>query len=366
METRGLFDEIVNLKRDVSETYLVHGDGILPDVLDSLGQIHQASKTVRAHIEGLPYYPHTPIDFTQHRGPVLIDMPAVARLCQVAREDLYAIDGTPATPHLRYSSIQLFAVAVMGMSYATLDTPETTLARTKTEFLEKNENLTDWDALVQWMTDQDVAETNQSWPTTFREYVEREYAIKKHKAFTLLDGPVLTQNLITQARGRALLTDLARQPFQTCGVIKSIKSSTNAHRILAQALLPGEALLVESSHDLVSRRNIHAKNEAWVGVFFEGLRASGSDIWRGVYRPTTRAFGFECDLKHVDTTIAMLWHERDISHLGHEIPFLLNQVDAHLRATYNAGSFKRHLTYQLGLELGEDELLDEIDERDMR
>jgi hypothetical protein len=359
----GLFATILDSKTYVDETYIIEDTGILSDIRTSLGSIYEANATIRHYIDSLPHYPYCALDYAHPRA-MLIDMASVAEASPISRADLYAIDGTPMTPHLRYSAVQMFAVAVMGMSYATLDTPERCLAKTNTTFLETHAPITEWDKLVTWIRDQDIEESNQSWPTTFREYVEREYALRQQRCFTLIDGPLLTQNLLTQDRGRRQLTDLLDSSMTLCGVIKSIKASTNAHRILAQALKPGEALLIESTHDLIHRRNVH--EEPWIDPFFEGLRARGHDIWRGVYRPMTKAFGFECDIKHLDRVVAMLWHERDVHHLGHEIPFLLNQVDAHLRATFNAQGMQHHLTYTLGLDLSQDELFDEMDERDFR
>src|SRR5262249_7518953 len=146
----------------------------------------------------IPYYPRDTVDFATWNEPVLLDMQALCDAYPLNRADFFAVDGTPATPHLRYSSMQMVAVAVMGLSYATLHRPETFLTRSlPTSTLPLSEDITNKEAFLQWVGELDVTESNQSWPTTFREYVEREYAIRTAPPFVIIDGPLITQNLLT-------------------------------------------------------------------------------------------------------------------------------------------------------------------------
>jgi hypothetical protein len=367
MADDSLFSRILSEPyRRVSESYLIDPDGLVADVTATFDMIDPAVRRMRSYIDASPHYPFDAIDANAN-SMIRIDMATVAaQQPPIPQSFLYAIDGTPAVPHLHYSSHQLYAAAVIGMSYHSLDNPETFLATTRTtNTWQEPPDPKDFSSLIAWLESKDILETNQSWPTTFREYVEREYALQQSYPCTLLDGPIITQNLVTQERGRELLRRLLQHSFTLCGVIKGIHASTIAHRLLAQALVPGEALLIEPSYNLLKRRS-NLQQETWLDNFFQGLWNEHIDVWRGVYRPATKAFGFECRFCHLDQVIAVLWSERDQHHLGHEIPFLLNQVDAHLRSRFNARTCQNHLTYMMGLDLRESQLFDEMNERDLR
>lgn len=367
-----IFATVLQSKKNVTEGYLTQEGGIITDASRLMERVRPAIARTRQYLQDrIPLYPHD-VTLTQERGALRIDMPAVSAGVVLNRDALFAIDGTPATPHLHYGTSQLFAGAVTGMSYTTLEQPRTMLATTAAQDIERTAELQSFQDVLTWAKATEQTGTNQSWPTTFLEYIEREYAIEIGAAFTLIDGPICTQNLLTQAEGRGLLSRFFSSLPLACGVVKSIQSSTMLHQIFARALHPGEAMLIETSRELIHRRNHNDRDPKgrlplrWLNQFFDGLEAAGVDLWRGVYRPGLKAFGFECDRRHLDQVIAMLWQERDVHHIGHEIPFLLNQVDAHLRATYNAHSYKKHLTYALGMDIDDEELFDELDERDLR
>ena len=367
-----IFVTAIQAKRNATTAYLTHEEGIVVDALRMVEGMRPAVARTRQYLEEtMTVYPNDRLLSDESQG-LLIDMAAVSAKTAVDRTGLFAVDGTPATPHMHYGTAQLFAGAVMGISYDTLERPLTILTNTVTKERNDAAPLSSFAEVIAWAKSLDLDGMNQSWPTTFLEYVEREYAMTQGRPFTLIDGPICTQNLLTQELGRALLLQFFTTLPLVCGVVKSLQASTMIHRLFARALHPGEALLIEPSKELVERRsgnqdtNGHVRHFRWLQQFFDGLESHGIDLWRGVYRPGAKAFGFECDRRHLDTVIAMLWQERDVHHIGHEIPFLLNQVDANLRSTYNARSYKNHLIYALGLDLGDDELFDELDERDLR
>lgn len=365
----GIFSRALRSKQFVDDSYLIEHDGMYHDAVNAIEEVrNHAVPMARAFIdERMIHYPHESFDVSFPPPGIRIDMSSVAESVEIDANDLYAIDGTPAIQHLRYSGIQMFAAAVIGMSYRSIDSPETFLAKTGTSLVE-GKKLQTWQDFLDWSEEQDEADSNQSWPITFMEYVEREYAIKKDMPFTLIDGPLFTQNLLTQQEGRELLTSLATSGMVLCGVIKSLQASLASHKNIALALDPGEAVLLEKSEVLFSRRmrDKNIKQPYWIRHFYEFLEEQGCSVWRGVYRPGKKAFGFECDIRHLDKVIAMLWKERDIHHIGHEIPYLLNQVDARVRSSFNSHSYKNYLTYAIGIDLSEQELFDQIHERDLR
>jgi hypothetical protein len=66
----------------------------------------------------------------------------------------------------------------------------------------------------------------------------------------------------------------------------------------------------------------------------------------------------------LDMAIALLWWDRDRVP-GHEIPFLLNQVDQQIRARYHGIDTSAVIDGLLSQQ-GEDYFFDEANERDLR
>lgn len=73
--------------------------------------------------------------------------------------------------------------------------------------------------------------------------------------------------------------------------------------------------------------------KAYTGDTEKFIRNYGCDILRGVYKPGVKAFGFECHRGDLESVASLLWADRD-GCPGHEIPFLLNQVDFKLRGRF--------------------------------
>jgi hypothetical protein len=174
-----------------------------------------------------------------------------------------------------------------------------------------------------------------SWPTTFREYQERCLALKLPHPFVWVDGPLFTQNLVTQARGRSLLAGFLSGPAVRAGVVKSLTRSAEALYI-SRCLRPGEYCVRDEVRSHLARR--YAEKMPHVREFVGQL----GDFVRVVVRPQRRAFELECRLSELKSVLAMLVADASPV-VGHEMPLTLELCDQTLRAMNQSGALARGL-----------------------
>jgi hypothetical protein len=197
-----------------------------------------------------------------------------------------------------------------------------------------------------------------SWPDAFLEYEVRRYACETVAApYVLIDGPLAPEVVSNRRRGRALLERLFGDERVFVGVVKSIMSSPFEYRLIARALRPGEAYVVETQRDYLLRSGGRIFYERWIDQQLVPLL-------RGVYKPGAKAFAFQCRMRDFEAALALLWCDRD-ELPGHEIPFLLNQVDQQLRSRFSLGDIEAVVEGLLA-EHGEMTYFDEMHERAFR
>jgi len=85
-----------------------------------------------------------------------------------------------------------------------------------------------------------VLTQEKSWPNTWREYRERVAAIETNEQIIYLDGPIITQNLVTQEQGRQIMRNLHNRGKLCVGVIKDIRQRQQTLRWFSRALQQDE------------------------------------------------------------------------------------------------------------------------------
>lgn len=186
----------------------------------------------------------------------------------------------------------------------------------------------------------DRVRESQSWPTTFREYVERQVAIQCMAPVVLIDGPIFTQNLSTQPDGRAILNDIKEEADKGrifIGVIKDINSSWTMTKWCGYCLEEGEGYIIQSVRKQLIDRYKLSKGKA---VYEWASDEIPDDYVRVVFRPRGKAFGFECKLQDIPLAIAIMIEDASPT-LHHELPMLIETVDAQIRAGFDSGAAKR-------------------------
>lgn len=244
-----------------------------------------------------------------------------------------AVDGTNALDPLDLMTTGFYGCAVGYVTSRHRSTPvirvtETSARYADTSFIQNSSK----QELAKLCENLDEIKESHSWPTTFREYVEREVAIDCPAPIVLIDGPIFTQNLSTQDAGRALLDVINKQSFEGrtfIGVIKNISASTTMTKWCGFSLLPGEGFVIQSSGSQLLERYRDS------GAVSEWAAKLPDDYVRVVFKPNNKAFGLECRLKDLSLAIAIMMEDASPT-LNHELPMLIETVDAQIRAGFDA------------------------------
>lgn len=274
-----------------------------------------------------------------------------------------AVDGTPALAKIDFMNTTQYAVAVGWLSSRTRADPEIIITETSSAYVDPDR--------IRKANDNDIAEIcaqldeardSESWPTTFREYEERRVAIDLCRtSVVFIDGPIFTQNLITQELGRQLLDRLIGSDKTYIGVIKNLSNSWAMCRWCASTLETGEGYVLCTVGQSILERSTKAGHHeivGWLGRTEEFVRV--------VYRPAEKAFAFECRKLDVGLACALL-HLDASPTLQHELPLLIETIDSQLRAGFNCGMARNAVVNRIMVQRdGYRAAIDATDEREFR
>jgi len=343
----GVFDSALINQRQVSETFFLDfsADRTIAQ------NIHESDEAVKQRLRRLMEVANSPTQFLfnfrtygiGYNEEVIADLESGA---------IAAIDSTDVLPVTDLMNTSFYAVGVGCITSRSRQNPEIVLTTTNTRYTTPSQNIRDDIDLFNLCDELDnVRQTKGSWATTFREYQEREVAINCEQEIVLLDGPVFTQNLITQNSGRDLYSRMMRTGKRFIGVIKELGSSWAISKWTAMSLERGEGFVLCPIQDQYQRRfedNRSINN--WIG-------ASVGQYIRVVYRPAEKAFAFECELRDLPYAVSLLRQDASPT-INHEIPRLLETVDSHLRGSNNSQAIKHSFiseiqrnNYRMGIDI---------------
>ena len=258
----------------------------------------------------------------------------------IYQEDrIAAFDGTNAISPLRFVSDTLYAAGVVAVTPRSQHQPRARVTRTRASSYASAQDFSKtWqDKVREWGEYlQGAREEELSWVNTFREYEERELAYEwleeNDKRIALIDGPVLTQNLLTQGMARDLLERIVGTG-RVIGFIKDLSANPLLVAI-GCALEPGEAFVIEHWSNLLSER--FRKGQERISSWVEG---QAGDVVRAIYKLNRKAYGVECVRAQIPLGFAILKHDPGGS-AEHDIPMLLQIADSHVRSHFN-GAYAR-------------------------
>jgi hypothetical protein len=249
-----------------------------------------------------------------------------------------AIDGTFAINPINLGTAGLCACITGFITSKIRGTPEYNITQATAAASASGVSITNIDEILNQLDR--VRQEQQSWPTTFREYKERELAMGCDAPVVLIDGPVLTQNLLTQIEGRTLYERMFVSDKTYIGVIKEINGSSPLTRNCGYALNKGEAFIVEPLRQrLIERFSSNNRQDdlaRWVAST-DGLRP----YLRVVYCLNEKAFGLECREEDVALALALISSDASAT-LHHEIPLLLETIDVHMRSLAQSRDVMSH------------------------
>lgn len=326
-ETGRYFADALAGRQDITDSYVVLGD--IPDLVGISSQNEdQFVASVRRLIEN------------EGGGTASISDMAVTSSADGA--DLYhnnliaAVDGTDAVSSLRFASDTIYAAGVILVTPQTQHRPKAHVARTRATHYTPAQNLgTSWmQAIMDWEEYlRGARQQEHSWTNTFREYEEREVAHEwlqeEDRHIVLLDGPILTQNMLTQERARDLLNDIV-DDGRAIGFIKNLSANPLLSAI-GYALRPSEVFVMRQWATILSARFGERQQN-----ISQWITDNAGNVVRAVYKVNQKAFGIECIADRIPLALAILEYD-NAGPSDHDIPMLLQIADNHVRAMFNGG-----------------------------
>lgn len=343
----GIFDSALANQRPVPETFFLDFSAD-----ETIAQnLHQSDEAVQRRIREIMETARSPtrflFDFQTYGSDSDEEVAADLRSGAIS-----AIDSTDILPVTDLMNTSFYGVGVGCITSRNRHIPEVVLTNTNTRYARPDQiaaNDTDLFSLCDELDE--VRETKGSWSTTFREYQEREMAISCDQETVLLDGPVFTQNLITQHSGRELYFRMMQTGKRFIGVIKDLGSSWAISKWTAMSLERGEGFVLCPIQEQYQRRFRDNRSiNQWIG-------ALPGQYVRVVYRPAEKAFAFECALADLSYAVSLLRQDASPT-INHEIPLLLETVDWHLRGSNNSQAIKHSFigeiqrnNYRMGVDI---------------
>ena len=264
----------------------------------------------------------------------------VANTCVADAENLYqsnliaAVDGTDAVASVRFASDTLYAAGVILVTPQTQHRPKAHVARTRAAHLTPAQNFgTSWMQAIQDWEEylRGARQQEHSWTNTFREYEEREFAYvwlqEDERHIVLLDGPILTQNMLTQESAHNLLNNILTEE-RAIGFIKNLSANPLLSAI-GYALSPGEVFLMHQWSTVLAHRFGERQQN-----ISQWIKQNAPNVIRAVYKINHKAFGIECVANKMPLALAILEYD-NAGPSDHDIPMLLQIADNHVRTTFN-------------------------------
>lgn len=319
------FADALDGRLDITDSYVVLGD--IPDLVGISSQNEdQFVASVRRLID-------TEADGTDNIATVAA--PSVSEAKELYHRNLIAaVDGTDAVSSIRFASDTIYAAGVVLVTPQTQHRPKAHVARTRASHLTPAQNIgKTWEqAIKEWEQYlRGARQEEHSWINTFREYEEREVAYEwlqeDENSIVLIDGPILTQNMLTQDRARNLLLDLVNDG-RVIGFIKELSANPLLSAI-GHALQPNEVFVMRQWATILSERFGQRQQNIsrWIA-------ANAKKIVRAVYKVNRKAFAIECIADRLPLALAILEYDNDGA-MDHDIPMLLQIADGHVRAMFN-------------------------------
>lgn len=358
--TGTVFKQVLDRAVDVTATFEIDLGGIPQDVLASRQEAQPHIQNMRELMEAARITLDT--DLTEISCGLInaeewIEVHGAPILKSFARGDVVAVDGTPLLHPQRFLSAQVYACAIGTLTYCEQLALKANVVKTQADPI----LFTDYASTKRHIDETQRLTESQSWPSAFLEYQERLAAFKHPAPYVIIDGPLFTQNLLTQEEGRKLYERMFGYNRKCyVGVTKDIRFADSEERYEAICLRQGELFVRNTVLNLLQPRLDKDYGGAAVR-FAEGYLG---DFFRGIYKPGRKAFGFQCHRDDLAAVICLLFMDCN-TQPGHEIPFLLEQVDAKIRGRYRPNETMLAVEATLASN-NIDEFYDEADERKFR
>ena len=323
-----MFDELLNRSKRVSKDgFATNFGGIPDDVVEMLTstQIQEAVKEARDIMESDPTK-LLQMEFGLFSTAQELEKGAVA-----------AIDGTTTLPMQKYSAGQAICVGIGSLSHRR-PMQESVHYWSSKVFLSDAVDMSD-------LIERENRGLFGRYSDAYLRYYEISHGVEIDEPYLLLDGPLIDKSLINHPEGIRLYDELfERTTKRALGVIKSIEDPLFTK--FARALKSGEVYIIQTLEEYLNQ-NATDRNAAISNRF---KRRTASEIFRGVFKPRNKAFGFEVHTSHFDDMIRIMAADCQINNPGQEIPYLLNRIDEEVGKNFNPWILRDRIATEMEME----------------
>ena len=203
--------------------------------------------------------------------------------------------------------------------------------------------------------------------TAYLRYFEIRHGLEILEPYVLFDGTLVYEWLVATQEGVSLYQDLLASGKRCIGVMKNIKANI-VFSTFARALQTGEIYIIETLFDHLHGSNVPNRNPGEGGGRYalpDFERNIAPHIYRGIFKPAKKAFGFEVHEDHLEDMLRILAADCQMNMIGHEIPYLLNRVDEAVGRNFNNRMLQNRIISRMATQ-SEDLFFREQDERDFR
>ncbi|GAP12181.1 hypothetical protein BECAL_03384 [Bellilinea caldifistulae] len=355
MSNRFDFEGLINRsKRFSRDEFVANFGGIVEDVSAMLA----SDLSRKAIAEAREYIESKGEELLPNQMPRLqrYDFGNLESASELLDGKVAAVDGTPVLPLQKYSFGQALCVGIGSRSYVRpledVLHGYTTQAIVRGLSHEKSEDMKAFFTQLE----EEIAGISL---TAYMRYFESVHALEISEPYIFCDGTLIYQWLSNIEIGRNLYKKLLKEK-KVIGVIKSLKESVLLSW-LGRALKSGEVFFAQTFYEHVERQSTAQQREIqWLND--QEFVQEAKQIWRGVFKPRQKAFGFEVHLDHIAPMLRIMVADCQMNHLGHEIPFLLNTVDKEIRNFFKSKVLQTQIAAQLS-DLSENIFFEEMEER---
>lgn len=338
-----MFHELLSRSKRISrDAFTDNFGGIADDVVEMLTS-DKALKTIQEARETMER--SLPDSLRQ------IEFGSFSTAKELEKGEVAAIDGTFALPMQKYSTGQAICVGIGSLSHRRPMQDSLHYWSSKV-FLSEASNTNDFIA-------REKRGVFGTYPTAYLRYYEVQHCLEIEEPYIFLDGPLVDESLIARPEGEQLYNKLFQSGKQALGVIKNMVNPIFTK--FARALKPGEIYVVGTLEEHLNQ-NSAARNR-YVSDRFKNSVAS--NIFRGVFKPRNKAFGFEVQKDHLEDMLRIMTADCQMNNPGHEIPFLLNRIDEEVRKNFSPQILKDRIALQMATH-SEELFFEETNERSFR
>ena len=299
-----------NLARVSHDQFAIDFGGIDQDIVAMLSSPKSQKIRTRRRAEMEQSDPLWP--GVERLGQLKFGEPASAP--QLLAGQVAAIDGANVLPLQQYSIGQAVCLAIGSVSHTRALSNALHYWSTKLD-------------LEQVKTEQEFYQVQEEYlfginPSALLRYLEVQHALEIAEPYIFLDGPIVYEWLCGQNVGIELYKELLAKK-KVIGIIKNLGTSKRL-AMYGSLLRPGEFYIHQNLEEHLSSHDVHM-----AGDFLE---THARYIYRGVFKPALTAFGFEVHQNNLVELMNLVAADCALTHIGHEIPYLLDLVDQEIRA----------------------------------